>query len=168
MRVLLKQTLNCTPDAAWRAMRSPAVLAEVYSPLMELDSLQRGGFPTIWSEGEHPVYLYGCGLVPMGTQTIDLAFRRVPDFPRVRMLRDSGHPTSGILSLITRWEHKIAISDGMASDDTCLYRDQLVFSAGAATPLVWPVLWLMWQWRGLKLKRLASTWSLDLGADQPL
>ena len=29
MRVLLKLTLDCTPDAAWRALRSPAVLREV-------------------------------------------------------------------------------------------------------------------------------------------
>lgn len=168
MRVLLKQTLNCTPDAAWRAIRSPAVLAEVSSPLMELDSLQPGGFPTIWTGGEHSVYLYGLGLLPLGTQTIDIGFRQVPDFPRVRMLRDAGGPTSGILGLITDWEHKIAISPGLEGPDTCLYRDQLTFTAGAATPLIWPALWLMWQWRGRQLRRLAPTWSLDLGADKPL
>lgn len=167
MRILLKQTLNCTADAAWRAIQSPAVLAEVSSPLMELDSLQPGGFPTIWSGGEHSVYLYGFGLLPLGTQKIEIGFRQVPDFPRVRMLRDSGGPTSGILGLITHWEHKIAISPGLEGPGTCLYRDQLVFSAGAATPLVWPTLWLMWQWRGLQIKRLAPTWSLDLGTDNP-
>ena len=44
------------------------------------------------------------------------------------------------------------------ADGRTLYRDQLRFSAGPLTLLVWPVLWAFWQWRGRRIRSLARDW----------
>lgn len=168
MRVMLKETLQCGPDAAWRAIRSPAVLREISGPLIEIDSLVQTGFPSVWEEGGHPVYLYAFGAVPLGSHGIEIGFRKVAAEPHVRMLRDNGRSLSGLMSLVTRWDHRIAISPGVDGAGTTLYRDQLIFEAGSkpASLALWPALWAMWQWRGMQLRRLAPTWRYDLGADR--
>ena len=164
MRVLLKEILDCPPDAAWRAIRSPAVFREVSSPLVSMESLGDEGFPTVWESGEHPVALRGLGLVPLGEQVIRLTMATTrPD--GVRILRDTGRGTSGSLAAVTLWDHQMAVSPDPAGTGKTLYRDQLVFRAGPATLALWPAFWAFWQWRMLRLKRLAPTWRLDLGAD---
>lgn len=155
MRVLLKLELDCAPDDAWRAIRSPQVFQEVSAPLSTFTSLEIGGFPELWQAGEHPVRMSAAGLFPVGQQVIDVSF---PDAPAgVRVMRDSGRGLSGPLALVTQWEHSMAIS--AAPDGKTLYRDQLIFSAGILTPLLWPLYWAFWQWRGAALRRLAPSWS---------
>jgi len=165
MRVLLKFILDCDPDAAWRAIRSPAVLREVSSPLVTIDSLEPDGFPTIWEPGEHPVRMRGGGLIPFGGQTISISF----DDARadgVRIMRDGGGHPSGALAATTTWEHRLAIAPDPAGPDTdgrirTLYRDQLRISAGALTPALWYGLWTFWQWRGRRMRQLAPGWAFD-------
>lgn len=164
MRVLLKEILDCDPDAAWRAIRSPAILREVSSPLFALTSLSVDGFPTQWQPGEHEFLVKGLGLVPAGSQIIHLSVSTRQQ-GAVRILRDTGHPGSGSLSVITHWDHSMAISPDPGGTGKTLYRDQLVFRTGPATLAAWPAFWAFWQWRMLQLKRLAPTWRLDLGAD---
>ncbi|QYH35305.1 hypothetical protein [Salinibacterium sp. M195] len=155
MRVLLKLVLDCDPDDAWRAIRSPHVFQEVSAPLTRFSSLAVGGFPELWPAGEHPVGMSAFGLCPVGQQVIDVSF---PDAPAgVRIMRDSGRGLSGPLALVAQWEHSMAIS--AAPGGKTLYRDQLIFSAGVLTPLMWPLYWAFWQWRGVALRRLAPTWS---------
>ena len=166
MRVLLKETLDCDPDAAWRALRSPAVLQEVSSPLMAMHSEEEAGFPTIWDEGAHPVGLRVLGLIPFGRQRIDLAVS-TRQHGRVRILHDTGRGVSGPLAVLTRWDHSMAISVDPAGSGKTLYRDQLIFEAGPATLALWPSFWAFWQWRMRQLKRLAPSWRLDLGVDDP-
>ena len=166
MRVLLKEILSCDPDAAWRALRSPAVLQEVSSPLMALHSEEATGFPTIWAEGAHPVGLHALGLIPFGRQRINLT-ESTRQHGRVRILRDTGRGVSGPLAVLTRWDHSMAISADPASTGKTLYRDQLIFEAGPATLALWPSFWAFWQWRMRQLKRLAPTWRLDIGVDDP-
>jgi hypothetical protein len=166
MRVLLKEILDCDPDAAWRALRSPAVLQQVSSPLMSLQSEEAAGFPTIWAAGAHPVGLHALGLIPFGQQRIDLALSTRQQ-GEVRVLRDTGRGISGPLAILTRWDHTMAISADPAGSGKTLYRDQLIFEAGPATLALWPSFWAFWQWRMRQLKRLAPTWRLDLGADDP-
>lgn len=164
MRVLLKEILDCPPDAAWRAIRSPAVLREVSSPLVSMESLGDEGFPTVWESGEHPVALRGLGLVPLGEQVVRLTLATTrPD--GVRILRDTGRGVSGSLAAVTLWDHQMAIAPDPADPARTLYRDQLVFRAGPATLALWPAFWLFWQWRMRRLRQLAPTWRLDLGAD---
>jgi hypothetical protein len=153
MRVLLKFELDCTPDAAFRAITSPAVFRQVSSPLMSFRSLEATGFPEQWSEGEHALGARALGLVPIGEQTVDLTFLSNGD---VRMVRDTGRGLSGPLAFVTEWEHTMAVSP--APGGRTLYRDQLVFGVEPVTALAWPVMWSFWQWRGRGIRRLAPSW----------
>jgi hypothetical protein len=154
VRILLKLELNCSPDAAWRAIRSPAALERVSWPFTVFTSLEPGGFAAEWEAGDHPVRVRALGLVDVGTQNIAISFQHRTD--GVRVMRDSGPPLSGPLTLITSWRHQLAVSG--LPDGRTLYRDELRFSAGLATPLVWLALWAFWQWRAIGLRRLAATW----------
>lgn len=164
MRVLLKEILDCDPDAAWRAIRSPAVLREVSSPLFALTSLSAAGFPTLWEPGEYEVEVRGLGVAPVGRHVIRLGVS-TRQHGGVRILRDNGQPGTGSLAAITHWDHSMAISADPAGTGKTLYRDQLVFQTGPATLAAWPAFWAFWQWRMLQLKRLAPSWRFDLGAD---
>lgn len=162
MRVLLKLVLDCSPQAAWRALQSPAVLREVSSPLLEFESLELEGFPSRWEEGAHPVRVRLAGALPFGEQTIQI------DFPErrhegVSILRDTGKGLSGLPNRITEWDHRMAIAADPAGTGKTLYRDQLKYKAGPLSAALWPSLWAFWQWRGLRLQQLAPTWSSDIG-----
>ena len=156
MRVLLKLVLDCSPDAAWRAIRSPEVFRAVSSPFTAFTSLEPEGFPESWPAGEHPVLGRAFGLVALGGQIIDISFPERSD--DVRMVVDSGRGVSGPLTAVTYWHHTMAVSP--LPDGRTLYRDELRFDAGAITPLLWPMYWVFWQWRALQLKRLAPSFSL--------
>ena len=171
MRVLLKDILDCEPDTAWRAIRSPAVLREVSSPVFSMASLSADGFPTIWQPGDHPISLRGLGLVPLGTQVIRLTVEERHETDArgnaVRILRDTGRPVTGPLASLTLWDHRMAISAAPGRPGKTLYRDQLRFDAGAMTLPMWPAFWSFWQWRLRQLKRLAPGWRFDIGVDAP-
>jgi hypothetical protein len=156
MRVLLKLELDCDPDDAWRAIRSPEIFQEVMYPLSQFKSLEVGGFTERWEPGEHPVKVLMLGRFLVGQQVIRVSFDE--DEPGTRIMRDTGRGLSGLLAVITQWDHSMAISAG--SDGKTLYRDQLTFSAGALSILLWPLYWAFWQWRAAALKRLAPTWRL--------
>ena len=156
MRVLLKLVLDCPPDAAWRALRSPAVLREVSSPLMTLESLEPGGFPTIWEEGSHEVRMRALGILPVGTQTISLNFVTRAD--GVRIVHDTGGPSSGSLGAVTSFDHQMAIAPDPAGTGKTLYRDQLTFGAGPLTIAAWYPFWAFWQLRGARIRQLAPSW----------
>ncbi|MFB2554653.1 hypothetical protein [Herbiconiux liangxiaofengii] len=161
MRVLLKLVLDCDPDAAWRAIRSPAVFREVSSPLMQVESLAADGFPTVWETGQHPVTMRAGGIIPMGKQIIRLNFE-TRQHGDVRIVHDSGQGVTGAVSTITLWDHQMAISPDPAGTGKTLYRDQLTIGAGLLTPFAWYSLWAFWQVRGRKLQKLAPTWAYDL------
>ncbi|MDO9395172.1 MAG: hypothetical protein Q7T71_01360 [Herbiconiux sp.] len=160
MRVLLKLILDCEPDAAWRAIRSPAVFREVSSPLVEIESLAADGFPTVWEPGQHPVLMRGAGVVPMGKQIIRLDFTTA-EHGTTRIVRDSGQGVTGAVSAITLWDHQMAVAPDPAGTGKTLYRDRLLVGAGLLTPVAWYSLWAFWQWRGHKLQQLAPTWAFD-------
>ncbi|SEA54341.1 hypothetical protein [Leifsonia sp. 21MFCrub1.1] len=167
MRVLLKLTLDCDPDAAWRALQSPTAFREVALPWLDFRSDEPGGFPTRWGS-EHRVRVKALGAFTVGTQAIRLDTLRSTD-PReraTRILHDSGGGTGGMLSAVPRLDHRMAIAPDPAGPDEhgrlrTLYRDQLIVRAGALTPVAWYAFWLFWQWRGLRLRQLAPTWAYD-------
>jgi hypothetical protein len=154
VRIFLKFVLDCPPDAAWWALRSPAVFRAVGRPLVTFQSLANDGFPQTWNPGIHPVRVKVFGRLNLGEQLIDLSYPHRRD--GVRMEVDSGGALSGTMSVITRWQHSIAIS--ATGDGRTLYRDRLVFSAGPLTILLWPVLWAFWQWRGRRIRLLSRDW----------
>ena len=148
MRVRLKLVLDCDPDAAWNAIRSPEFFRAVSFPLTTFESLEPGGFPQLWPAGEHPVLAKALGILPLGEQVIDISYPKRRD--DVRIVVDSGRGVSGQLALVTRWRHSMAVSP--APGGRTLYRDQLKFSGPV---FLWPVFWAFWQWRALGLMRLA-------------
>ncbi|WP_206737377.1 hypothetical protein [Agromyces albus] len=158
MRVLLKLTLDCTPDAAWRALKSPAVLREVVAPWLDFTSLETGGLPTEWPEGEHRVRTLAFRRWPAGEEVVDVSYPG--GLPAgVRMLRDAGGAITGPFAAFDRWDHRMAVSP--LPDGRTLYRDRLLASAGAVDVLAWYPTWAFWQWRGMRLRQLAPGWAYD-------
>ena len=156
MRVLLKLRLDCRADAAWRALQSPTVMRECAAPWIDYASLEPDGFPTRWEEGAHPVTLLAGGLAPMGQQRIQISLDTVRH-EGVRIVHDDGGGLAGFPKVITKWDHRMAVSTHLDDPAATLYRDRLVFDAGAATLALWPSLWALWQWRGLRLTQLAPS-----------
>ncbi|NYD66922.1 hypothetical protein [Agromyces atrinae] len=151
MRVLLKTTLDCSADVAWRAIRSPAILQEVVTPWLQFTSLEPGGFPAEWPGGRHRMRTTLLGVIPAGDEAVDLSYSTRGD---VRIQRDSGGAESGPLAAFHDWDHRIAISP--LPDGRTLYRDQLL----AEGPIIaWPAAWAFWQWRALRLRALAPGWA---------
>jgi hypothetical protein len=157
MRVLLKLILDCEPEAAWRAIQSPTVFREASLPLLGLRSLEPTGFPPRWEEGAHPVQMSAMG-IPLGSQLIDIEFpaRR---HDGVQIMRDNGAGLTGVNSVFTKWDHRMAIAADPAGTGKTLYRDRLEYSAGRLTAAVWPSLWALWQMRGARLATLAPSWT---------
>lgn len=168
MRVLLKLLLDCDPDAAWRALQSPTAFREVALPWLDFRSDEPAGFPTTWGGGMHRVSVKALGAFTVGTQAIRLDTLRVdaPGERSTRILRDSGGGTGGLLAAVPQLDHRMAIAPDPAGPDEhgrlrTLYRDQLIVRAGVLTPLAWYTFWAFWQWRGMRLRKLAPTWAYD-------
>lgn len=151
---MLKLVLDCPPDAAWRAIRSPAVFQAVSAPFTTFTSLEADGFPDSWPQGEHPVEARAFGLIPVGEQIIDLSFAQRGD---ARLVHDTGGGVSGAMATMSYWHHTMAVSP--TKDGKTLFRDRLVYDAEPFTLLTWPLFWAFWQWRGIQLKRLAPSWT---------
>lgn len=151
MRIRLKLELDCSADAAWDLIRSPASFRAVCAPLLVVRSREPGGFPERWRSGEHRVSLALFGLIPLGEQTISPSFRT---HRGARIMTDEGRAISGALAAITQWRHQMAIAPGRRGG--ALYRDQLEFSAGPLGVALWPLLFVFWQWRAAGLRRLAK------------
>ncbi len=163
MRVLQRFTIGCDADAAWRALHSPRAVAELYGPLIDLAPLDPEGLPTRWQPGgEAGVALSLGGVVPLGRQLIHVSDRIAEDrHGPVRIFRDSGIPISGPLAALDVWDHQIAVSPAPGDSARTLWRDRLVIG-GAIAPVVWPVLWSLWQWRATRVRALAPGWAHDL------
>jgi hypothetical protein len=156
VKIFLRLTLDCSIDSAWAALADPKIFAAVSAPLMTFKSLEPGGFPEKWTaQGPHLVSIKLLGFIPMGKQTIDTTFTQRPG--GVKMMIDSGSPHAGMLTVIKAWDHRMAVSASIGS--TTLYRDRLKINAGVLTPLIYLPLWLFWQYRGIKLRRLAKKWN---------
>lgn len=166
MRVQLKLVLDCPPDAAWEAIRSPDVFREVYHPLANVEPIDPPTFPERWPDGPTLLRVTSIsGLVPLGEQVMDLA-RAERD--GVRILEDRGHAVTGPLAALTLWRHRMAVSaieaasPGPGGRTATLYRDRLDVRGPTSVPL-WPVLWELWQYRGGRLKKLAPTFARRFG-----
>lgn len=156
MNIFLRLTLECTPDAAWKAIANPEVFRAVSGPILHMRSCEPEGFPDAWREyGPHRIKIWLFGVLPMGTQTIDISFTERPG--GVRMMIDSGEPKSGLMTVIKSWDHRMAIS--AAPGGKTLYRDRLVVKAGMLTPVVWLSMWAFWQIRAKKIKQAARSWN---------
>lgn len=157
MRILLKLVLDADADAAWRALHSPSVVAELYGPLLQLQSLTAEGMPTRLESGADVPVQLRVGPVPLGRQLISVNDRTAEE-GRTRILRDSGVPLTGPLAVLDVWDHQLAVTPAPGDPARTLWRERLVIGGAAATAF-WPVLWTMWQWRGARLRRMAPSWA---------
>jgi hypothetical protein len=161
MRVLLKLILDCPVDAAWRALRSPAVLREVVAPWLDFEPAADAALPTTWTPGPHRVRALALRRWPAGEEVVDISFPGgLPE--GVKMLRDGGGAISGPFAAFQNWDHRMAVS--ALPDGRTLYRDQLRASTGnpVADAALWYPTWVFWQWRGARLRALAPSWRYDL------
>ncbi|MGC0368516.1 hypothetical protein [Microbacterium sp. SLBN-111] len=160
MRILLKFEIDCDPDAAWRALHSPRAVAELYGPLLDVETLEEA--PTSFSSGDDvPVQMRAVGVFPVGRQLISVADRETSDGNgRVRVFRDWGVPLTGPLAALDVWDHQMAVSAAPGDPNRTLWRERLTIG-GAAAPALWPGLWAMWQWRAARIRALAPTWAHD-------
>lgn len=188
MYVQLKLVLDTDPAAAWRALRSPTVMRELYAPLIDVAlpgahaqpsaALQRTDPPipasqsdgagqatgsavpaTRWQRTREQAVLSLAGVVPLGRQLIDLEYDETRH-NGVNILRDTGTPSTGPLSILRGWNHRMAISHAPEDAGRTLLRDRLSFR-GPAAAASWYPLWAIWQWRGARLRTLAPTWAFD-------
>jgi hypothetical protein len=168
MRILLKLTLDCDADAAWRALHSPRAVAELYGPLVQLQPMAAQGLPTSLEPGlDVPVRMTLGGAIPLGAQLVHVSDRLVEEERgAVRILRDSGIPLTGPLASLDVWDHQMAVSPAPGDPARTLWRDRLVIGGASAAPL-WPLLWSVWQWRGIRLRQLAPTWAHDPDRPDP-
>jgi hypothetical protein len=150
MRVVLQLELDAYPDEVWAMLHDPVALGEVVAPLIEIEPVGHRRFPPRWS-GDHLVRLRLLGLLAVGDQRIRLTASRKGD---ARILEDTGGPVSGAIGLVTGWRHRMAVSP--LPGGRTFYRDRLDISAGLLTPLVWFGVWLLWQYRAIGMRRVAS------------
>ena len=152
MFVILRLQLEVDADSVWNALRSPASMTDLYAPLLTMASADSVPLPPRWNDGATAeVQLMACGVVPGGRQRIDIRLRRRGG---VRILEDHGAPTSGPLTVITSWRHRMAVEE--IGPGRTLYRDRLDIEAGALTPLLWIGFWAMWRWRGVRMRHLLT------------
>lgn len=155
MHVGLRITLDAPVDAVRDALLSPAVMVAVTKPLLVYRSRDPQGFPPRWVPGTpHPVTASAFGVVPSGDTHVDLDLYEVRSVP---VQRDRGGGTSGLFG-------RMAIQHRMATVDVgggrTLLLDRLVYRTRSTLlgVLLWPGMWVVWQWRGLRMRMLAPGW----------
>jgi hypothetical protein len=152
MFVIVRLHLDVDADMVWNSLRSPGSMTALYAPLLTMTAADSDALPSRWDDGASAeVQLMVGGAVPGGRQRIDIRLRRRRG---VRILEDHGAPTSGPLTVITSWRHRMAVES--LGPGRTLYRDRLDISAGALTPLLWIGFWAMWRWRGVRMRRLLT------------
>lgn len=161
MRILQKLVLDCDADAAWRALHSPAVLAELYGPIVRMRPLSAEPMPLEWESGSDAAVQLDTGAIPLGAQLI-ATVDRAKEGGAVRILRDVGMPLTGPLASLDVWDHQMAVS--ATADGRTLWRERLTIG-GPTAPFLWLPLWAMWQVRAVRLRKLAPTWAFDPEAD---
>lgn len=157
VHVQLKLTLACSPAAARDALANPEVMVAVTRPVVQYRSEEAGGFPRRWDGSARRVSARILGLVPLGLTHVDLRWYQAGG---ASVQEDTGRGITGSFARM-RIRHRMALS--AAPGGITLLRDRLEFDAGALSPLLWPGLWLTWQWRGVRMRMLAPTWTTPAG-----
>lgn len=156
MFVQLKMVLDTDPPAAWRALRSPTVMRELYAPLLDIGD---DATATRWADTQSELPVRLAGLVPLGRQLVALEYDE-QNSHGVKIMRDTGGARSGPLSLLRGWNHRMAVAPAPGEPGKTLLRDRLTFH-GPAAAAYWYPLWAIWQWRASRLRDLAPGWAFD-------
>jgi hypothetical protein len=155
VHVGLRIELDAPVDVVRDALRSPAVMVAVTRPFLVYRSLAPGGFPERWTPGEpHPITARTFGLLPSGDTHVDLDLHDVDGVP---VQTDRGGGTSGLFARMTM-RHRMAATP--LPDGRTLLRDRLTYRTRPAAlgVLLWPGMWVIWQWRAARMRALAPSW----------
>jgi hypothetical protein len=158
VHVGLKIVLDAPVDAVRDALRSPGVMVAVTKPFLVYRSLAPDGFPARWTPGEpHPITARAFGVLPSGDTHVDLAFSDVGGVP---LQVDRGGGTSGLFARMSM-RHRMAATP--LPDGRTLLRDRLTYRMRPAAlgVLLWPGMWVIWQWRAIRMRALAPSWRGD-------
>jgi len=151
MSVTLTTTLACRAEAAWREVRTTRLFRHVAGPVLRFHPVAPPTFPEVWQEGRYLVGMRLFGVVPLGSQWIDITVTRAEAMPGAQRyeLRDAGH--SG---LVRRWDHRIRIEENDRGQTR--YTDLVIIEAGALTPIVWGFASLFFRHRQRRWRALAA------------
>jgi ligand-binding SRPBCC domain-containing protein len=158
VHVGLKIVLDAPVDTVRDAFRSPAVMVAVTRPFLVYRSLAPEGFPDRWTPGEpQPITASAFGLLPSGDTHVDLELRDVDGVP---VQVDRGGGTSGLFARMTM-RHRMAATP--LPDGRTLLRDRLTYRMRPAVLglALWPGMWVIWQWRAMRMRALAPSWRGD-------
>ncbi|PZE77614.1 hypothetical protein DEI82_01965 [Curtobacterium sp. MCBD17_019] len=156
VHVGLRVVLDAPVATVREALLDPAVMVAVTRPLLVYRSLEPGGFPERWTPDEpHRVRADAFGVLPSGATHVHLERYEVDGVP---VQRDVGGGISGLFARMTI-RHRMAAT--ATADGRTLLHDRLVYRTrpwGLGVAL-WPGMWVVWQWRGLRMRMLAPTWA---------
>lgn len=149
--------IECSPDAAWKALHLPGVVAELYEPLMRIQGSDK--LPERWVDGERgEIKLSFAGLLPAGSQVIKIRDESHGIGPSLtRSMHDIGHATSGPLTLLQGWHHRMTIRSSPQGPGHALWSERVEFH-GPVALFAWPLMRLIWQWRVRRIRAMARNW----------
>jgi len=155
VHVGLKTTLDAPVDAVRDALLSPSVMVAVTKPFLVYRSRAPEGFPDRWTPGvRHPIAADALGLVPSGDTHVDIHLYEVDGVP---VQRDDG---GGVTGLFGRMDMRHRMATVGLPDGRTLLVDRLDYRMRpwALGIALWPGMWVVWQWRGLRMRRAAPRW----------
>ncbi len=144
-RVELTTVLDCAPERAWAEVQTPRLLAHIAWPWLVFQPIQPDRWPEHWSPGRYLARMRALGVIPLGTQWVDISWP--PAAAPVYQIHDNG---TG--QLVRGWAHLITLAP--AAGGRTRYTDRVDVNAGLLTPFVWLFAWLFYahrqnRWRTL-------------------
>ena len=159
MKVSTKATLECSIDAAWEALHTPAVFRKVSAPFTTFRTDPGQDLPSRFeTDSDYPVTVMAAGVAPLGRQTIHLV-DEVRSWSE-RTVEDCGRGESGPLSMLRNWRHRMSIA--ARPDGRTDFSDTLRADAGWVTPFAWLGLQVFWLWRRARLRSLSKSFDAPI------
>lgn len=126
MRITRESRLPCSPEAAWEAVRTSALLIELAWPLVTIHSAASEPLPERWPDGGVVLVRSKLfGFIPLGVRKV--GFERVDHVAHELQTRESD-------LLVRKWDHRIVVRP---AEGGCLYRDEIEIEAVLLTPVAW-------------------------------
>ena len=156
MHVGLRIVLDAPADAVRDALMSPSVMVAVTKPFLAYRSRDPQGFPARWTPGRpHPIAADAFGIVPSGDTHVDIDRYEVRGVP---VQRDRGGGVTGLFARMDM-QHRMAAVD--LGDGRTLLLDRLTYRMRPRVlgALLWPGMWVIWQWRAARMRAMAPGWA---------
>ena len=146
MKIKLQSQLSCSPEAAWEEVKKVSLLQYVASPMVTFFPEEPAIFPKYWKENETSVVRFRVfGIIPLGKHA--LYFEKIDNSTRELQTREKSF-------LLHKWDHLITISE---ENGQTIYTDEVEFSSGLLTPLVWLFAQTFYRHRQRRWRKLAPS-----------